>query len=121
MNEEEIEGITMALDALLTAIAADREAKPGDVTVARSAAEMFQSFDWKQTEAQAAARRLVASPVGNALRVAVEILGVRLHEIGGVPLMQRICAQVADLAPESSSWREGLIDRRWDGIGEWLA
>lgn len=113
--EEELEGICVALDALLTAIREDDEKRRGDHGTGRSANDI--AAELTATPAAAAALRLAKSPVGWALRHAVTDLGRRLDEIGGFDAMQAAMSTVAQGADER--WREGMLDRRWDGIGEW--
>lgn len=73
------------------------------------------------TPAQRAADALLDHPVGEALRCAVTTLGRRLHEIGGTKAMQDTLYRVAELDPANNARRIGIMDHRWDGIGDWTA
>lgn len=117
--------IEAALDFLLTAaIRADRDPHLLPETGPTSAgALVFQILEkmgsW--TRAQREAADLLARPVWELTRQGVTTLGKRLHEIGGARLMHDVCDRVAALDPPHEDRRIDLIDKRWDGIGEWVA
>lgn len=123
--------IEAALDVLLrAAVAADRERPLRPERGLISAGDLaFAVIDRMKTwtPAQQAAAELLQRPVWEAVRQAVSTLGVRLHEIGGLPLMQDVCHRVAALDPDHEGRRLDIMDKRWDGIGAdganagWLA
>ncbi len=117
---KEIEGIVWALDRILTAyrVELDRQERAKEVT------PEMPEIDWshpKVTRAQIVAHALVEDPVGRAMTLAIESLGRRLYEAGGMKAMHDAIMAVGAMNPEQESWREGILDRRWSGIGSWLA
>lgn len=117
---KEIDGIVWALDRLLSAyrLELDRQA------TTREFPPEMPEFDWsdpKVTKAQTIAHALVEDPVGRAMTLAIESLGRRLFEAGGMKAMHDALIAVGDMNPEQESWREGVLDRRWSGIGSWMA
>lgn len=121
----ETQKIEDALDRLLTAITwADRQPSTTPDDGPTSAGELIGRVllrleTW--TAAQQAADALMRRPASEALRQAVTTLGKRLHEIGGMALMRDVCDRVAERDPANESRRLGVIDHRWDGIGDWYA
>ncbi len=124
-DQSETQKIENALDALLTAVACyEREPALLPETGAVSAGALIGAYLEKLTtwtKAQRSADELLQRPVSWALRRAIRTLGKRLHEIGGDRLMHDICDRVAARDPAREGWRLGVIDHRWDGIGEWVA
>ena len=55
------------------------------------------------------------------LRAAVKGIGVVLAANGGLGLMSRVMDIVLDQKPEQETWREGMIDARWSGVGGWMS
>ena len=114
----EIAGIEKALDVLLrSAIAADRTERRSLRVM--SLAEIEPPTD--KTKAGVMAEQIVDRPIGEACRQAIRTLGKRLHEIGGARLMQSVCERVAESDPSNAAHRTDIMDKRWDGIGEWAS
>lgn len=120
-RDEEIEGLTLALDRLLTALEVEAEKSSGDKSPPRSASEILSDIATPRTPTEIAARRIIADPIGRALRMALYAVGERLHELGGLVLMGEALAAAAALKPEVESWRESVLDHAWSGIGDWMA
>lgn len=121
-NITEAQQIEAALDALVSAAVANLRETPliperGPVSVAEGIDEWMALLGG--TVAQRQANRLLQRPVSGALRTAIRLLGERLHEIGGMALMHDVCARVSASDPRNEALRVGIIDHRWDGIGEW--
>jgi hypothetical protein len=117
--------IEAALDALLSAsIRANRDPvllpHRGAMPVGVVMGDLLKRLQsW--TQAQRDAGELLARPVWEVTRMGVTTLGRRLHEIGGARLMQEVCDRVAALDPANHAHRLDIMEKRWDGIGEWLA
>ncbi|MBL8773905.1 MAG: hypothetical protein JNK30_21135 [Phenylobacterium sp.] len=117
--------IENALDALLAAaIRADRDpalvAERGLTSAGTMIGELLDRMEnW--TRAQQAAHDLFTRPVAEVCRQAVSTLGMRLHEIGGIPLMIDVAYRVADRDERTRDRRMGIMNHRWDGIGDWAA
>lgn len=111
-KEHEISGITTALDVLLTEISFRhiRERRG-------SGLRPLPITPLPESEAAYRVEQLVEDPIGAALRMAIRHLGERLHELGGISLMQEVCAEVAAKDPPNEQHRTTVMDRRWDGIG----
>lgn len=118
---EEVEGITVALDVLLTALRASAEKRQGDRGPPISMRDSVMAIDWDATEAQRVAESIVRDPLGEAIRQAITPLGERLNQIGGMKLMEDVLYAVAELCPANRDWRIAVLDRRFDGIGGWAA
>lgn len=63
---------------------------------------------------------LTQCPRANAFRLAIRILGERLHELGGRKLMKTTQTRVGlrvvlDLKP----WSQAVLARNWEGIGDY--
>ena len=119
-NEEEIHEIAVALDAILTALREADRASTGDMGVGRTFGQLVGQAMATSEKAQAA-QDLIADPIGGALRHAIEALGERLNEIGGIPAMHAAMDAVSTMKPDDDGWRENVLDHRWSGIGDWLA
>lgn len=117
--------IEAALDALLTAaIRANRDPSLLPERGPTPAGVLMGDFLTKLqtwTKAQREAGDLLARPVWEVTRKGVTCLGRRLHEIGGTALMRDVCHRVSALDPANQGRRIDIMDKRWDGIGEWLA
>jgi hypothetical protein len=120
----EVSQIENALDALLSAaIQADREpailVDEGPISLGTTLDPILQ-----KTESWSRARRgsdePLRRPVSEALRQAVHTLGQRLDELGGFALMHAICDRVAGRDHPNHGRRLGIVDHRWDRIGEWV-
>lgn len=118
---EEIEGITAALDELLTALRSASERRSADRGPPVSARDSAMAIDWDASPAKRAAEDLIRDPVGTAIRKAITKLGERLHEIGGTQAMEDALYAAAELSPTDHDWRISVLDRRFDGIGSWAA
>jgi hypothetical protein len=112
--------IETALDELLKAALASTIRFPHPLGGMYSAGQLLDYFGG-MTRAQRDADALLSDPVGEAVRRAITTLGRRLHEIGGLALMQDICDRAAALDPANEGRRMDIIDKRWDGIGGWYA
>lgn len=113
-NEAEIASIADALDNILIALA--------DHPRPRGRLRMLTYEDLAATTEHAeVAEEIIADPVGRSLRLGIEALGERLHEIGGLKAMGAVMTDVVARRPEQEAQRTDIIDKRWDGIGEWLA
>lgn len=78
------------------------------------------------TPARAQTSEILHDPLLGAYRVAIQSVGERLFEIGGVAAMGTAIDHALDgLDGDEESYVEGLIDHRWDGIGDgvtgWVA
>jgi hypothetical protein len=113
--------IEAALDALLTAaITADGQPRHrpdrGPVSAGVLAGEIVERVaTW--TQAQREANALLDRPVAEACRRSIRLLGKRLFEIGGLPLMQDVLYRVAEMDRRAEGRRIAIMDHRWDGIG----
>lgn len=119
MTDTELENIILALDRLLEALWGEREKRGNDPSYERSTADRLQGYAEADTQAGVIATRIIADPVVTAVRMAIERLGDRLHEAGGLNAMSLALDRVCALNPEQESWREGVIDRAFSGIGGW--
>lgn len=120
----EVEKIEDALDQLLTtAIRTDQDrAREPDydrppVSLRDSVAAYVERLT-ASTPAQRRAHDFLDRPVGEALRQAIRILGERLFEVGGLKLMSDVLYRVAERDRVQEHRRIGIMDRRWDGIGQ---
>lgn len=122
IEQTETARIESALDALLTAAIAARPVSPprGPELAGVVVGRVLDSLR-NHTPAQIATDELLDNPVGEATRQAIRKLGKRLHEIGGTKLMQDVLDRVANRAPQQSTSRTDIMDKRWDGIGDWFA
>jgi len=114
----EVDQIVGALDALLDHQAELREARrehSRKVSVSQTIDAMLAG------EVAFAAGKIVADPIAEAISMAAYKLGERLNEIGGMAAMSDALVAVCEAAPDQAYWREGYLDRRWSGIGEWQA
>ncbi len=119
MNTE-TDHIVAALDALLTAYRTELDRK-ASLDEAAPSVGVLEWGDHGVTTAKLMAHSIIADPVGRALTMAMETLGRRLFEIGGMGEMSRAMDLAATARPGEESWREGVLDRRWSGIGEWAS
>lgn len=117
----ETQQIEAALDALLReALAADRHPRLVPPRGAETLGAILGEFIHRKrnwTAAQEATAELLERPIWELTRQGVTTLGVRLHEIGGLKLMQEVCERVADMDPANWGRRTDIMDKRWDGIG----
>lgn len=120
----ELQVVNRSLDLILTAIIElderprrDLPPQPGP----RSMAELAEEYAWGRpaTVAERFAQRLKYDPVREALCHAVRMLGQRLNEIGGFRALRDACDRQENYP--SGMRRVGIVDHRFDGIGEWLA
>lgn len=117
--------IEAALDVLLTAaIRAEHDSsllpERGPMSAGVLVGELIDKLQtW--TKAQRAAADLLARPVWELTRQGVRTLGQRLHEIGGQGLMNEVLYRVSARDPAHESRRIDIMDKRWDGIGDWVA
>ncbi len=120
----EVSGIKHALDALLT-VATDRALARRFTPSQEGGLRGFIFSEclalFEASEAQRKAADLIRDPIGEAVRVAVRVLGKRLHELGGMDLMTTVLDEVAQLDRANEPRRETIMDRRWDGIGSWAS
>jgi hypothetical protein len=66
----------------------------------------------------------IDSAIGDPGEAEVEILirlGRQLHEFGGLSAMIDAAQQVASRDQNDYGRRISLLDRAWDGVGEWLS
>lgn len=115
----EVQKIERALDALISTAITAKPPWPAEEQGRPRIYTLKELIDGPhgQSPASRAAYAFYANPVGEAVRAAVTTLGERLHEIGGLQLMQDVCDRVADRDPERWGWRTDIMDKRWDGIG----
>ena len=118
----EAQRIEAALHAVLSAaVVADRSPsllmEDGPRTLGSSVTSVIERFAW--TPAQRRAGDLLDRPVSELCRQSVRTFGERLYEIGGLGLMQDVLYRVAARDPDREARRMAIMDRRWDGIGEW--
>lgn len=111
-NEAEVASIADALHKILEL--ASTLPPPADRS--RTYAEIMA-----QTQHQEDASFITRDPIGASLRLGIEVLGERLNEIGGQSLMISVLEDVAARDPEREEWRTNIMDKRWNGIGSWLA
>lgn len=119
MNTE-TDHIVAALDALLTAYRAELDRK-ASIDEAAPSVGVLEWGDPGVTTAKLMAHSIIADPVGRALTMAMETLGRRLFEIGGLGEMSRAMDRAAAMSLGQESWRESVLDRRWSGIGDWAS
>jgi len=113
---EEIEDIQVALSALIeAALQADADSRRGQRQ--RPRILDFDDIDPPREDSADFAR----NPVGTACRFAIERLGRRLHSLGGEDLMENVLGEVACLKPNREDLFSDVLDKAWDGIGEWIA
>jgi len=68
------------------------------------------------------AEKIGEAPVREACATTLTMLGKRLHEMGGVDLMQDVHDRVVKRTRRHGNYWSMLLDKRWDGIGgEWWA
>lgn len=118
MTEEQ--RIVRALDLLLTTAAANRRPWPSRYEGLSSLGDATKRF-LSTGKAQRRADAICDDPVGEAMRWAIRSLGERLHQVGGPKAMTDALGAAAALDPARAGWREGFLDKRWDGIGSWYA
>jgi hypothetical protein len=116
IDRDEVEAISEALHSLLNAAVA-HERPPRERV--RSIYEIASRGDGTQAGQKAA--DICDDPVGQSLRLGIEVLGERLDEIGGLGLMGEVCEAVLQRDPSSESQREDILDKRWNGIGHWMS
>lgn len=136
MNEptptaSEISRIEAALDNILSAITHLDQGiwapgKPRAKSAAYriySMADLGAEYELKQTYtvSQRYAEDILDNPVREVLAKSVRQLGKRLHEIGGLNAMQEACERVANIDEPNWGRRTNIMDKRWDGIGNWVA
>lgn len=118
----ETQQIEEALHALVTAAVSDTGYVSNLLT--RDGPESIGSIMARldaMTPKQRTAADLIRRPVGEAVRRAIKTLGERLHEIGGQELMSDVLERVADRDPSRYGRRIDVMDKRFDGIGSWVA
>ncbi len=119
-DEQKLQAIEDALDAVLTAIHEHDAQRPKGALKAITLAEIMQrNVDGDVEE-------LTKDPVGAALRHAVWRLGKKLHGIfGRTSGMSDVLERVASRDPANYGTRVYLMDKRWEGIGHgndvWLS
>lgn len=67
------------------------------------------------------ARDICNDPIGRSLRLGITALGERLHDKGGMPLMHEVLEAVVALDDANANQRTNILDKRWDGVGHWMA
>ena len=120
----ELQEVERSLDFLITAII-DLDTGPkrhlppqlGPMSIAELAKEY--RWDAPTTEAERFALKVRYDPVREALCFAVRRLGQRLHELGGLSAMRGACDRQEDFP--HGMHRVSIIDKRFDGIGDWIA
>ncbi len=123
----ERQAIEASLDTILRAITDHDRERQDALPLAKprifSAADLVSEAraDAQRTPAARYTRRLAPDPVRAALKHAVRQIGQRLYEIGGMEALQDACERVADLDPANWGTRTDIIDKTWDGIGDWFA
>lgn len=119
----EVSNIHAALDALLSEIVKIDQGprRAGGVYTAAELMEEAREY-LLMTDHQRFAYRLSREPVREALCEAIARLGERLNEIGGLRAMHEGMRFVEN-SDKSDDWgrRISVLDKRWDGIGGWLA
>jgi hypothetical protein len=117
--EREVPRIEAALHQTLTAIhQADQNVGPREPISARDSLGQYLQKRVSFTPLQLEVDDLLERPVGEALRQKVRLYGERLFEIGGVSLMQEVMYRVAERDPANEARRIGIMDKRWNGIGQ---
>lgn len=110
----DVETIKAALDAVLTELLEEREMTPRTARP-RTAVEGLPSRD------ESMFADLANAPREFALTLAVRWIGERLHEAGyNFGQMGKIAEEVA-AARGSYARRINVIDKKWNGIGGWVA
>ena len=112
-----------ALDKLLTEIVAYRlrpRIRSGPpalklVTVADLAAQPIR------TCRAGAFNAIARDPFEGAFLLAVREIGAALFDIGGDDMMHATGDEVCARDPSNEGRRSGIINGRWDGIGDWHA
>lgn len=118
----EAQRIEAALHVILTAaVAADRSPslilEDGPKSFSSTVSDVIERLSW--TPAQRRAGDLLDRPLSELCRQCVRTFGERLYEIGGLGLMQDVLYRTAARDPASEARRVAIMDRRWDGIGNW--
>jgi hypothetical protein len=119
----EVSGIEAALDSLLATIFGDeaerrelrrerREALRAPFSIGEGLLRLLNG-----SEVELAAEQIVRDPVGSSCRQSIRALGARLYQLGGLQLMQDVLYRVAERDEATWSRRIGIMDHRWDGIG----
>lgn len=128
VTEQEVARIEAALHQTMTAIhQADQAVRQREPISARDSLAQYLEKRTSFTPLQLEVDDLLERPVGEALRQKVRLYGERLFEIGGVSLMQEVMYRVAERDPANEARRIGIMDKRWNGIGQgsnsagWLA
>jgi hypothetical protein len=110
----DVETIRAALDAVLTELMEERERSPREQRQ-RTPVDGLPSRD------ESMFADLAHAPREFALTLAVRWIGERLHEAGyNVGEMGKIAEDVA-AARGSYGRRINVIDKKWNGIGGWVA
>jgi len=116
-----IDAITEALDKLVTqAIFEDLR------WVQQEGGRRFRIYsreDLEKPPVDAAAHEveeLLERPISAACRWAIRRLGQKLYHLtGSLEPMQDLAERVAGRDPKSFSSRIDILDKRWNGIGDW--
>jgi hypothetical protein len=118
----ETQQIEEALHTLVTAAISDTGYASNILTRdgPESIGSIIARFD-AMTAKERKAHEIIRRPIGEAVRRAIKTLGERLHEIGGQELMSDVMERVADRDPRNYSRRVDVLDKRFDGIGNWVA
>ena len=114
----ETEAVERALDVLLRAmIDEDGKRVPNvDCTVVFLASNLQHMKLPTRTEMDVKA--IVDEPVRAACKQAVRKLGEHLFKaLGNTEAMSDLLERVADMDPPRYSYRAGIMDKAWDGIG----
>lgn len=120
----ELQEVNRSFDLLLTAIIDLDMGPKRDLPPSRGAQTMAQiaaEYRWDQptTDAERFGLKLKHDPVREALCHAVRMLGRRLNEIGGTKAMGDACDRQEDYP--NGMRRVSIVDKRFDGIGNWIA
>lgn len=108
----EIAAIEAALTTLLSAID-EQHAKYRDRPARRSATGSL----FRDPASMSPVENLIDDPIGQSCRLGIRHLGERLNELDGYDLMSEVADRVCK---GNSDWAE-IIEKRWDGIGGWVA
>lgn len=114
MNDE-MEGVTLALVALLGAAEAAADVRSHDSS--KEAPLRVSHLINPMTDLQVEALEITRDPVGAALRMAGCRLGERVFEAGGYPAMDTVAAAVCSLRPGAEASSEAWLYHRWKSIG----
>ncbi|WP_454762266.1 hypothetical protein [Caulobacter segnis] len=105
------------MDALLVAIAAAPPSSQKGFEVSSLSVEALANA----SEVELSLRKIVSDPVGQSLRLGLEALAERLFELGGDAAMANALEDVVARDPANEDWRTNLLDKRFNGIGHWMA